>query len=226
MVKNSTIYRNIYIVHKSLNTTMQPAKFESRKFVSVDPSKCTGCGICEYACTLEKGESFGNPLKSRIRVIRMTPLFNFALACRFCEDAQCVKACPEKAIVQSEKTGILMLKEKECKGCDWCVQACPHGGITIHSDTGKIIACDLCDGEPKCIEFCPEEALDLVSTDEAAEKRFNDALEQLPAETERLTNIVKNKEWNSLLADAEKRAMKVTEKLEALNKKASSKKQK
>jgi carbon-monoxide dehydrogenase iron sulfur subunit len=205
---------------------MQPPKFTARKFVSVDPNKCTGCGICEYACAIEKGESLGNPLKSRIRVIRMTPLFNFALACRFCEDAQCVKACLEKALVQSEKTGILMLKEKQCKGCDWCVQACPHGGITIHSDTSKAIACDLCDGEPKCVEFCPEEALDLVSTDEAAEKRFNDALEQLPAETERLANIVKNKEWNSLLADAEKRAMKVTEKLEALNKKASSKKQK
>jgi Fe-S-cluster-containing hydrogenase component 2 len=205
---------------------MQPPKFTSRKFVSVDPSKCTGCGICEYACTLEKGENTWNPIRSRIRVIRMTPLFNFALACRFCEDAQCVKACPEKALVQSEKTGILMLKEKQCKGCDWCIQACPHGGITLHPETGKTIACDLCDGEPKCIEFCPEEALDLVSTDEAAEKRFNDALEKLPAETERLTNTVKKKEWKPLLAEAEKRAMKVTEKLEALNKKASSKKQK
>jgi Fe-S-cluster-containing dehydrogenase component len=119
-----------------------------------------------------------------------------------------------------------MVKEKQCKGCDWCVQACPHGGIAINSDTGKALACDLCGGEPKCIEFCPEEALDLVSTDEAAEKRFNDALEKLPAETERLTDIVKKKEWKPLLADAEKRAMKVTEKLEALNKKASSQKQK
>ena len=205
---------------------MPPSKFEQKKFVSVDPSKCTGCGICEYACAIEKGESLGNPMCSRIRVIRMTPLFNFALACRFCEDAQCVKACPEKALVQSEKTGMLMVKDKQCKGCDWCVQACPHGGIMIHSDTGKAVACDLCEGEPKCVEFCPEEALDLVCSDEEADKRFSVALEKLPAETERLASIVKNKEWNSLLADAEKRAMKVTEKLEALNKKASAKKKK
>jgi carbon-monoxide dehydrogenase iron sulfur subunit len=205
---------------------MPSSKFESRKFVSVDPSKCTGCGICEYACTLEKGEAVWNPIRSRIRVVRMTPLFNFALACRFCEDAKCVKACPEKALAQSEKTGILMVKEKQCKGCDWCVQACEHGGITIHSDTGKAIACDLCEGEPKCVEFCPEEALELISTDEAAEKRFNDALEKLTSETERLTTTVKNKDWKPLLADAEKRSMKVTEKLEALNKKATAKKQK
>jgi carbon-monoxide dehydrogenase iron sulfur subunit len=204
---------------------MPPTKFESRKFVSVDPSKCTGCGICEYACALEKGEAIWNPIKSRIRVVRMTPLFNFALACRFCEDAQCVTACPENALTQCEKTGILMVNEKKCKGCDWCIQACPHGGITLHPDKGIAMACDLCDGEPKCIEFCPEEALDTVSTDEEAEKRFTDAMEKLPAETERLTNTVKNKDWKPLLAEAEKRLMKVTEKLEALNKEANAKKQ-
>jgi carbon-monoxide dehydrogenase iron sulfur subunit len=205
---------------------MQPPKFEQRKFVSVDPSKCTGCGICEYACALEKDEAVWNPIRSRIRVVRVTPLFNFALACRFCEDAKCVKACPEKALSQSEKTGIIMVKEKQCKGCDWCVQACDYGGIAIHSDTGKAIACDLCEGEPKCIEFCPEEALEMVSTDEEAEERFNGALEKLPAETERLTNTVKNKDWKPLLAKAEERSLKVTEKLEALNKKATAKKQK
>lgn len=156
----------------------------------------------------------------------MTPLFNFALACRFCEDAKCVKACPEKALVQSENTGIIMLKEKQCKGCDWCVQACDHGGITIHPDTGKATTCDFCGGEPKCVEACPEEALETIATDEEAEQRFSGALERLPIETERLTNTIKNKDWKPLLADAEKRSQKVTEKLEALNKKAQSQKQK
>ena len=205
---------------------MRSSKFQSRKFVSVDPSKCTGCGICEYACTLEKGESISNPIRSRIRVVRMTPIFNFALACRFCEDAKCVTACPEKALVQSDKTGILIVKEKKCKGCDWCIQACPHGGITLHPDTGLALACDLCEGEPKCVEFCPEEAIELVCTDEEAEERFNQAMEKLPAETERLTTTVKNKDWKPLLAEAEERSIRVTEKLEALNKKASAKKQK
>lgn len=199
---------------------MPSAKFSSRKFVSVDPSKCTGCGICEYACTLEKGETVWNPLRSRIRVVRMTPLFNFALACRSCEDAQCVKACPEKALIQCENTGVIMVKEKACKGCDWCIQACPHGGISLHPDKGIAIACDLCNGEPQCVESCPEEALELVPSDEAADKRFNDALEHLPEATEKLTSTVKNKDWKPMLAEAEKRSMKVSEKLEDLNKKA------
>ncbi len=203
---------------------MPPAKFTQRKFVSVDPAKCTGCGICEYACSQEKGEPNWNPLRSRIRVVRMKPLFNFALACRSCEDAKCVTACPEKALSQHESTGILMINDKKCKGCDWCVQACEHGGITIHPTTGIATACDLCNGTPQCIEFCPEEALDLVETDEIAEKRMNDTIAKLPEESERLTNIVKNKDWKPILAEAEKRSTKVGEKLEALSKKEQAKK--
>lgn len=196
---------------------MPSGKLTQRKFVSVDPSKCTGCGICELACIQEKGES--TPLKSRIRVVRMKPVFNFALACRACEDAKCVKACPEKALTQSETTGIIMVSDKKCKGCDWCVQACEHGGITIHSDTGLAVACDLCGGTPQCVEFCPEEALELVATDEDTEKRFTAALEKLPAQCEALTVTVKNKDWKPLLAEAEQRSAKVAEKLEALSKK-------
>ena len=207
-------------------TLMPSSKFPSRRFISVDPSKCIGCGICEYACALEKEEDTLNPIRSRIRVVRMTPMFNFALACRFCEDAKCVTACPEGVLSQSEQTGIIMVNEKKCKGCDWCIQACPHGGITIHSNQGIAVTCNLCDGEPKCVESCPEEALDLVCTDEDAEKRFNEALEKLPGETERLTKIVKNKEWKTLLAEAEERSMRVNEKLEDLNNKAKAKKQK
>ena len=202
------------------------AKTTQRKFVSVDPGKCLGCGICEYACTVEKGEGIWNPLRSRIRVVRMAPVFNFALTCRGCKDARCVKACPERALSQSETTGLLIIDQNKCKGCDWCLEACEHGGIAIHSETGKAIACDLCEGEPKCVEACPEEALEIVESDEAAEKRFNDAIANLPAQTEKLTATVKNKDWKPLLAVAEKRSEKVTEKLQALSKKATAKKQK
>ena len=202
------------------------AKTQQRKFVSVDPGKCIGCGLCEYACAVEKGEGVWNPIRSRIRVVRMAPVFNFALACRGCEDAKCVKACPERALSQAEATGLLIVDETKCKGCDWCVQACDHGGITIHADTGKAIACNLCEGEPKCVDACPEEALEIVESDEAAEKRFNDALNNLCAQTEKLSATIRNKDWKPLLAVAEKRSEKITEKLQALNIKANAKKQK
>lgn len=202
---------------------MPSVKFSQRRFVTVDPSKCTGCGICEYACSQEKGDVW-SPLRSRIRVVRMKPLLNFSLACRSCEDAKCVTACPEKALSQSENTGLLLVDEKKCEGCDWCVQACPYGGITIHPDTRKVVTCDLCGGDPQCVQFCPEEALVIVNSDEEAEKLFNDAISRLPAETEQLTDKVKKKAWKPLLEDAEERSLRITAKLEALNKKSQNKK--
>ncbi len=206
---------------------LMSAKISPRKFISVDPSKCIGCGICEYACTSEKGEANNwNPIRSRIRVVRMAPVFNFALTCRGCHDARCVKACPERAISQSEVNSLLIIDEKKCKGCDWCVQACPHGGIAINAESGKAIACNLCEGDPKCIQACPEEALDIVESDEAADNHFNDALEKLPAQTEHLTAIVKKKDWKPLIASAEQRSERIAEKIDAINKRVEAKKEK
>jgi len=202
---------------------MQSAK-SGRAFVSVDPSKCIGCGLCEFACTLEKGEQVWNPIRSRIRVVRMAPMFNFALSCRGCDDARCVKSCPEKAITQSETNHLLIIDEKKCKGCDWCVQACPRGGITINADTGKAVSCNLCEGDPQCVKVCPEEALEIVDSDEAADKRFSDALAKLPAQTEHLTKLVNNKDWKPLLAIAEERSERVANKLDAINQRADAKK--
>lgn len=195
---------------------VQQAKSISRKFVSVDPAKCTGCGICEYVCASEKCEHW-TPLGSRIRVMRITPMLNAAMTCKFCKDAPCVKACPEDALVQSEN-GVIIVDEKKCSACDWCIQACPYGGIALDPEKRIAIACDLCDGEPKCIDSCPEEALQLVSDDGTAEKAFAAALEKIPAEIERLNNLVKKKAWATMVAEAEERAKRTTQKLEAINK--------
>ena len=190
----------------------------SRKFIAVDPGKCTGCGICEWACALEKSETVLNTLTSRIRVLRLNCLLNVAIACRFCKDAPCVKACPEKAIVQSGANGVLIIDEHKCKGCDWCIQACQYGGLALHPEKILAIACDLCGGEPKCVEFCPEEALELVSDDSDAERKWTAALEKLPSEIEKLANIAKKEEWSQILAEAEERARKTSQKLETINK--------
>jgi indolepyruvate ferredoxin oxidoreductase alpha subunit len=50
---------------------------------------------------------------------------------------------------------------EKCKGCDWCIEACEFGAITLHPDSRKAIVCDTCGGNPKCIPFCPESALSL-----------------------------------------------------------------
>jgi TPP-dependent indolepyruvate ferredoxin oxidoreductase alpha subunit len=130
------------------------------QFVSCDPQRCVGCVVCEYACSMEKEKVF-NPLKSRIRAIRLDPLSNAAIVCRACKDAPCVAACPEKALTQSLETGVVRVDEDKCNGCGWCIEACEYGAITLHPNTQNAIVCDVCDGEPACVQFCPDGALSL-----------------------------------------------------------------
>jgi TPP-dependent indolepyruvate ferredoxin oxidoreductase alpha subunit len=129
--------------------------------VECDSEKCVGCDICEYACSFEKEKIF-NPLKSRIRSIRIGQTFNTAVTCKVCLNAPCVTACPEGALTQSKKTGTILVDENKCKGCDWCIQACEYGAITRHPISHKAMVCDTCGGDPKCIPLCPESALSLT----------------------------------------------------------------
>ena len=128
--------------------------------VNCDNDKCVGCDICEYACSFEKEKVF-NPLKSRIRSTRIGQTFNTAVTCKACLNAPCVIACPETAITQSKETGAIVVDEQKCKGCDWCIEACKYGAITLHPSRHKAIVCDTCGGAPKCIPACPEGALSL-----------------------------------------------------------------
>ena len=125
-----------------------------------DNDRCVGCDICEYVCSFEKEKVF-NPLKSRIRSVRIGQTFNTAVACKACVNAPCITACPEKAIIRSKETGAILVDEEKCKGCDWCIEACEYGAVTLHPSTHKAIICDTCNGDPKCIPLCPESALNL-----------------------------------------------------------------
>jgi TPP-dependent indolepyruvate ferredoxin oxidoreductase alpha subunit len=128
--------------------------------VNCDNDKCVGCDICEYSCSFEKDKVF-NPLKSRIRSVRIGQTFNTAVTCKACINAPCITACPEDAIIQSKENGAIVVDEQKCKGCDWCIEACKYGAITLHPSSHKAIVCDTCGGEPKCIPVCPESALSL-----------------------------------------------------------------
>lgn len=154
------------------------------KFVDVDPNKCIGCGICELVCSLNKSEKkVFNPLRSRIAILRLYPVINVAMTCRLCEDAPCVRACPRNALTQSSKNGIIIVDEKKCNGCGWCIEACDYGGITIDPEKKIAITCDLCESRKgigvfpgrkivsqACIEWCPEEALSLVTRRRLAQR--------------------------------------------------------
>ncbi len=150
-------------------TTATKADTSKWKIVSCDPDKCSGCTICEHICSLTKEKAFSSQ-KSRIRNMRLNLLSNISVACRLCSPAPCVLACPRGALKQSEETGVIIVDDEKCNGCSWCIEACDYGAITLHPELKKVRICDLCEGNPKCVKWCPEEALDFTTKEQLSQK--------------------------------------------------------
>jgi carbon-monoxide dehydrogenase iron sulfur subunit len=145
--------------------TLEESLVTKKKFVAADLEKCTGCGVCELVCALKR-EKVYNPRLSRIKILRLHRLLNMPIACKLCENPPCVTACQLNCLIQSEKTGVIIVEEDKCDCCGWCIEACPYGAIVLNLEKETVMMCDLCDGDPQCVEWCPEEALDLVTQEE------------------------------------------------------------
>jgi carbon-monoxide dehydrogenase iron sulfur subunit len=135
-----------------------------RCYVLCDTDKCTGCRMCEFACSSARDGTFALEL-SMIRVMQPSPANVAAVACRFCKNAPCVAACPRGALTTDSDSSTIKLDKARCAGCGWCVESCPFGAIVLDWSTKTVAMCDLCLGlpQPKCIEFCPKGALRLYT---------------------------------------------------------------
>ena len=132
----------------------------ARKSLHFNADRCNGCRECELVCSL-KHESKFNPQKSRIRIVSIfpTPGIDFAVICQHCEDPLCAKVCPQGAIGRNERSGAITISKQQCFGCGECIDVCPFGAIYLNEDMEKAYKCDLCKGEPECVQHCACEAL-------------------------------------------------------------------
>lgn len=136
-----------------------------QRFLHIQPKKCTGCLQCEMACSLDN-EGVFNPAKSRIKVFVFHGEGQFApFTCTQCNEAWCRNVCPVDAIRLDGDTGAKVVVDSQCVGCKVCTIACPFGTINYNRDTGKVMKCDLCGGEPECVKACPTEAISYVDSD-------------------------------------------------------------
>jgi Fe-S-cluster-containing hydrogenase component 2 len=136
-----------------------------QKSLSIDPGKCTGCLQCELACSYDN-EGVFNPSKSRIKVFNFHDQGRYVpYTCTQCDEAWCMHACPVDAISVDGATGAKIVSDTLCVGCKVCTIACPFGTINYNQATGKVIKCDLCEGEPECAKACPTDAIVFVDAD-------------------------------------------------------------
>lgn len=142
------------------------------KYVVCDPTLCIGCQICEYVCSYTKTGEY-NSYRSRIRTVRVDEVLITAIACRTCENAPCVIACPRDALKQDSVTGIIHIDNSRCDGCAWCIEACDFGAISINPLTKLAEICDQCETleeGPQCVKWCPKDALEYTTPDQRAQR--------------------------------------------------------
>ena len=141
------------------------------RYIVCEPELCTGCQLCEFACSAEKEGAF-NPDLFRIRTARPELSIMASIACRLCENPPCIESCPRQALTVNENNGTIVLDKVRCVGCGWCIEACDFGAIALDSRSKFVVIYDLCADlpEPKCIEICPQKALFLGTAEEIAQK--------------------------------------------------------
>ena len=141
------------------------------KYIICDPELCTGCQLCEFACSAAKEGIFDLEL-SRIRTARLGLVTMMSIACRLCQDPPCVASCPRDALRMSETNGTILVDKVRCVGCGWCIESCDFGAIALDSRSKVVVVCDLCSdlSQPRCMEICPQKALFLGTVEEVAQK--------------------------------------------------------
>ena len=103
------------------------------------------------------------------RLLKMKIIFvepDRCLACRNCEqvcsfqEAGGFKRENSNIWVQIDlETNAVVVDEAACVGCKMCVVACPFGNIHFESKRQVAAKCNLCNGDPRCVQNCMPGAL-------------------------------------------------------------------
>ena len=138
------------------------------KVIFVEPDRCLGCRNCERICSLRDSGGFKREDANIWVQIDLDKRSIFAMTCQHCETAVCLEICPATAIRRDPETRAVVVDEIDCIGCKMCVHACPFGCIHFEEQRRIAAKCDLCSGDPKCVQNCMARALHYGDINELA----------------------------------------------------------
>jgi len=120
----------------------------------VNPERCTGCNSCVLACSFAHAKEYAFE-KARVRTSRDAEYADARpRVCVQCAEAPCLAACPTGALSRTAETGAIAVDSDLCTGCGLCRAACPYDGIHWDATSKRPLICDLCGGEPECVQVC------------------------------------------------------------------------
>lgn len=138
---------------------------EHRYAMLIDLRRCIGCQACTVSCTIENATPQGDFRTTvnqyQVKLQGRDQVTNLLLPrlCNHCDDPPCVPVCPVQATFQRQD-GIVVIDNKRCVGCAYCVQACPYDARFINHETQTADKCTFCVHRlevgllPACVESC------------------------------------------------------------------------
>ena len=120
----------------------------------VDSAVCCGCLSCVTNCA-QHHDGHAAAASARIEV-ELEPFSGLhrIVHCHHCDEPECAAVCPQGAIQPPETGPGLVVDLELCIDCHQCIEACPHGAMRHNPFAGHVIKCDLCGGEPRCVQSC------------------------------------------------------------------------
>jgi len=141
--------------------------------VMISSKKCTGCHMCELACSAQHENGYRPSVARLFSAVNPTTGAVKGHTCLQTACSKCAEVCPKDAIVTKEitvtvkgdfpgreklgatvKGYVLVVLDELCTNCGECYDVCPTGVIHEHPERAVAYKCDLCGGEPQCIAFC------------------------------------------------------------------------
>ena len=153
----------------------------------IDLDRCVGCYACQVTCKSVYNLPFGI---SRCRVdthisgsdTDIKKLFIPRL-CNHCENAPCIEACGESALIKTLE-GIVILNREKCINCQACYDKCPYNAIEVEKHTGAVEKCDFCyerigerKQKPVCVQSCMGKALQFGDMNDTKSLIYNELLQ-------------------------------------------------
>jgi len=149
----------------------------------IDMGLCVGCYCCQIACKDEHCDNDWTPyakpqpetgqfwgklneyVRGQVPQVKVNWVF---VPCQHCENATCIDACPQSAIVR-RNDGIVIIDPKLCTGCMNCLDAsaCPYGSIYFNQGLHIAQKCTGCAHlldrnevfAPRCADACTNFAI-------------------------------------------------------------------
>jgi carbon-monoxide dehydrogenase iron sulfur subunit len=141
--------------------------------VYVELDRCIACLSCVQVCLFQQGSRNTGWSPNIFVHADMERRRIYAGTCLQCEPALCMEVCAVDAIKRDPQTGAVLVDREICVGCGMCISACPFGYMHLEEYFGKASKCDLCGGNPVCVQMCMAKALHFGSLASLAERKRN-----------------------------------------------------